>query len=245
MSFSSWLGYLRSTLPLARRTTARRGRSGPSRARARLGVEALEARWVPSAPHLNVPVAAGTAAALSPATGHDHAMQFKESLTITSVSDGVYTYQGHATHLGRVTAFSFPDGSFTKIAANGDQIFGQLYPATATTGSLTFTGGTGRFADASGSASYVVSTDPLTGATQVNVVGTLSSGEERGDRGGPRAQPFAINGGGPAPQGLPLAPFVKAPHPSTGTASFLGQYTGLGMFEHDRLVIDPATGAVT
>jgi hypothetical protein len=172
-------------------------------------------------------------------------MQFRESLTITSVSDGVYTYQGHATHLGRVTAFSFPDGSFTKIAANGDQIFGQLYPATATTGSLTFTGGTGRFAHASGSASYVTSTDPVTGATHVNVVGTLSSGEERGDRGGPRAQPFAINGGGPAPQGLPLAPYVLGPHSATGTASFLGQYTGSGTFEHDPLVIDPATGLVT
>src|SRR5262249_61958551 len=91
---------------------------------------------------------AGPAGPPPPATADDHAMQFRESLTITSVSDGVYTYQGHATHLGRVTAFSFPDGSFTKIAANGDQIFGQLYPATATTGSLTFTAGPGRVAPA-------------------------------------------------------------------------------------------------
>jgi hypothetical protein len=194
-----------------------------------------------------VSAAVGNAAAISPAEGDHHARPFKESLTVTSVSDGVYTYEGHATLLGRVTAFSFPDGSFTKIAADGDQIFGQLHPATATTGSMTFNGGTGEFAHASGPASYVISTDPRTGATHVAVVGILSSGEDghEGDRDGQKAQPFAINGGGPAPQGIALAPFVKVPHSATGTASFLGQYTGSGMFEHDPLVIDPATGLVT
>jgi hypothetical protein len=220
-------------------------KSNPPR-RFRPNLEALEARWAPSASHLDVPVADGTAAALSPNHGHDHAMPFREFLTITSVSDGVYTYVGHATHLGRVTAFSFPDGSFTKIAADGDQIFGQLYPATPTTGSMTFTGGTGEFAHASGSASYVLSTDPVTGATHANIVGTLSVGEgDKGDRDGPKALPFAVTGGGPAPVGLPLAPFVPGPHTATGTASFLGQYTGSGTFVHDLLVINPTTGAVT
>jgi hypothetical protein len=210
-------------------------------------LEALESRWVPSATGLNVSVAAGTAAAISPAHGDDHAMLFKESLTVTHFSDGVYTYEGNATGLGRVTAFSFPDGSFTKIAADGDQIFGQLYPATATTGSMTFNGGTGKFTDASGSASYVISIDPKTGATTVDVVGTLSYDKDadKGDKGGPKAQAFAITGGGPAPQGLALAPYVLAPHTAIGTASFLGQYTGSGTFEHDPLVINPATGAVT
>src|SRR5262249_19654505 len=151
---------------------------------------------------------------------------------ITSVSDGVYTYEGHATHLGHVTAFSFPDGKFTKIAADGDQIFGQINPATATTGSLTFNGGTGEFANASGSASYVISTDPRTGVKHVAAVGTLASGADgdEGDRDDAQTHAFAITGGGTAPQGLPLAPYVLAPHPTTGTASFLGNYTGLGMF---------------
>jgi hypothetical protein len=250
MSFSTWLRSWKSALAPASSGKPRRlhrSRPAPS---TRLGVEGLEDRSVPSAAHGLladvIPHHDGPAQALT-ATDQDHAQPFKEFLTITSVSDGVYTYEGQATHLGRVTAFSFPDGSFTKIAADGDQIFGQLYPATATTGSMTFNGGTGEFAHASGSASYVVSTDPRTGATDVAVVGTLSSGGDshEGDRGGQKALPFAITGGGTAPQGLPLAPFVKGPHPTTGTASFLGDYTGLGMFEHDPLVIDPATGLVT
>src|SRR5262249_51763494 len=186
---------------------------------------------------------AGPAGPPPPATADDHAMQFRESLTITSVSDGVYTYQGHATLLGRVTAFSFPDGSFTKGAADGDQIFGQLHPATATTGSLTFNGGTREFAHASRPASSLLSTDPKTGATHRNVAGTLSFGadHDEGDRDGRKAHPFAINSGGPAPEGIALAPFVKVPHSATGTASFLGHYTGSGTFEHDPLVIDPST----
>lgn len=114
--------------------------------------------------------------ATSPGMVQVHALPFKESLTVTAVSDGVYTYEGNAIHLGHVTAFSFPDGSFTKIAADGDQIFGQLYPASATTGSMTFAGGTGEFAHASGSASYVISVGPKTGATNIDVVGTLSFG---------------------------------------------------------------------
>jgi hypothetical protein len=206
-------------------------------------LEALEARWVPSTLALNVPVAAGTAAAISPAQGDNHAYPFKEYLTVTSVSDGVYTLEGDATRLGRVTAFLFPDNKFTKIAADGEQVFGQLHPATATTGSMTFAGGTGEFAHASGSASYVISTDPWTGATHVKVLGTLSYGQDGHE--GPRAHPFAVNGEGPVPEGIALALFVTAPHSSTGTASFLGHYTGSGVFEHDPLVINPATGAVT
>jgi hypothetical protein len=216
--------------------------------RFRPSLEALESRWVPSASTLNVPAAAETAAAIGHAHADNQVMQFKESLTITHVSDGVYTYEGHATHLGKVTAFSFPDGSFTKIAANGDQIFGQLYPATATTGSMTFSGGTGRFAHVSGSASYVLSMGPTaTGVTHVTVVGTLAHvlNGDLGDSHSQHALPFAVTGGSPAPQPLALAPYVLTPHSATGTASFLGQYTGSGVFQHDPLVIDPATGVVT
>jgi hypothetical protein len=176
-----------------------------------------------------------------------HAQTFKESLTITHFADGVYTYEGEATHLGHVTAFSFPDGKFTKVAADGDQIFGQINAATATTGTLTFNGGTGEFATATGSASYVISTDARTGLQHVAVVGTLSSSADgdEGDGDDTTTHAFAITGGGTAPEGLPLAPFVLGPHPTSGTASYLGHYTGLGMFEHDPLVINPTTGAVT
>jgi hypothetical protein len=185
-------------------------------------------------------------AAISPARGEVQALPFKESLTITAVSDGVYTYEGNATHLGHVTAFSFPDGSFTKIAADGDQIFGQLYPTSATTGSMTFTGGTGEFAHASGSASYVISVGPRTGATNIAVVGTLSFDKDdaKGDAGAGKAQAFAITGGGPAPQGVALAPDVLVPHTATGVASFLGSYAGSGTFEQEALSISP-TGDVT
>ena len=208
-------------------------------------LEALEARWTPSAPALAVSPTYGIVAAVSPAHGDDHVVPFKEHLTITAVSDGVYTYEGNATHLGHVTAFSFPDGSFTKIAADGDQIFGQLHPASATTGSMTFTGGTGEFAHASGSASYVISVDGKTGATHVDVVGTLSYDKDDAKGGGRhKARPFAITGGGPAPQGIALAPDVLVPHTATGVASFLGAYTGSGTFEQEDLIISP-TGAVT
>jgi hypothetical protein len=207
-------------------------------------LEALEPRWTPSAPAFHGSPDAGIVADVRPAQGDVQAVPFKESLTITSVSDGVYTYEGYATHLGRVTAFSFPDNSFVKIAADGDQLFGQI-PASATTGSLTFAGGTGQFAHASGSASYVISVDPTTGASHVDVVGTLSyeaaDGQGRGDQ---KALPFAITGGGPAPQGIALAPDVLVPHTATGVASFLGAYTGSGTFEQQNLQISP-TGAVT
>ena len=62
---------------------------------------------------------------------------------------------------------------------------------------------------------------------------------------GQQALPFSVNGGGPAPEGIALAPFVEVPHSATGTASFLGHYTGSGTFEHDPLVINPVTGLVT
>jgi hypothetical protein len=248
MSFPSWLRSWKSLLiprnGAVRSPQRRHRRNGPGLA-IRPCLEALEDRALPSAPAFNVPAGAGTAGALSRPGGDDHAQPFKESLTVPHVSDGVYTYVGHATLLGRVTGFSFPDGSFTQVAADGDQLFGQLHATTGTTGSVTFAGGTGEFAHASGSASYTIWADPKTGIMHVDVIGTLSGEEgDKGDRDG-KALPFAITGGGTAPQGIALAPFVLAPHPTAGTASYLGHYTGLGMFEHDPLVIDPTSGKVT
>jgi hypothetical protein len=214
-------------------------------------LEPLEDRCTPSATVLDAhqlsPVSQPAHDVAAPAAASEtegHATLFRETLRVTSVSDGVYTYEGHANQLGRVTAFSFPDGSFTKITDNGDQIFGQLTPTSATTGSMTFNGGTGRYAHASGSATYVISINPRTGATTIEVVGLLSH-NHHDMPGHQHAVPFAITGGGPAPQGLPLLPDVQVGHSATGHASFLGDYTTVdGMFQQESLVISP-TGEVT
>src|SRR4051812_47732790 len=77
---------------------------------------ALEDRSVPSA---------------SPLLTAPHQEPIKESLTIVSVSNqGVYSYEGQASHFGHVTAVSYQDNSFIKTAANGDQVVGYLTPAT-------------------------------------------------------------------------------------------------------------------
>ena len=59
-------------------------------------------------------------------------------------------------------------------------------------------------------------------------------------------KPFRINGGGPAPEGLPLDPSLPpGPHAATGIAIGLGRYTGEGEFFLDSLEISEDTGAVT
>jgi hypothetical protein len=77
---------------------------------------------------------------------------------------------GHATHLGRYTRLesihlnpqngSFT-GSITFAAANGDhlttEVSGQFVSLAAAVGTYTFTGGTGRFASATGQAAFSVS----------------------------------------------------------------------------------------
>lgn len=58
-------------------------------------------------------------------------------------------------------------------------------------------------------------------------------------------KPFRINGGGPAPEGLPLDPALPpGPHSATGIAIGLGRYTGAGEFSLDSLEISEETGAV-
>jgi hypothetical protein len=59
-----------------------------------------------------------------------------------------------------------------------------------------------------------------------------------------RVVPFKVNGGGTAPDGLPVFPGGTAEHNATGNATHLGKYTGdEGLFE--LLSIDPATGTGT
>ncbi len=74
-------------------------------------------------------------------------------------------YTGTATHLGLFTGeqqlFLNPDGSFTGsivfTAANGDELWADFsgeYTSPMVDGSLTFTGGTGRFEDATGTVDF-------------------------------------------------------------------------------------------
>ncbi len=84
-------------------------------------------------------------------------------------ADGV----GEATHLGRFTRHAVgvvhADGTVTGTvvftAANGDQLYADLDGAftslTSIEGTYTFTGGTGRFEDASGDADFVAVTSDL------------------------------------------------------------------------------------
>jgi hypothetical protein len=88
-----------------------------------------------------------------------------EGITMTTVA------QGNATHLGLYTREEVIllnpgtgtfQGQIVYTAANGDQLFGTVAggftsPTTAT-GIYIFSSGTGRFANASGSASFVLAT---------------------------------------------------------------------------------------
>src|SRR5262249_46191673 len=141
-------------------------------------------------------------------------LPFKEHLTVVSVSPtGVITYEGRATYFGRVTATLSPDNTFIKLAANGDAAMGYVTHQTDTTGTVTFTGGTGRFQGISGTEPYVISVDPETGATTVDINGTVSllhsGGKKHEDT---RTLPFHVNGGGNAPSGIPLFAGGTAPH---------------------------------
>jgi hypothetical protein len=169
-------------------------------------------------------------------------LPFQEHLTVVNVSPtGVLTLQGRATYFGRMTAAVSPDNTFIKLAASGDTASGFVTHATASTGTITFTIGTGPFQGISGTESYVMSVDPQTGATTVDVKGTVSlpnwSGDENEDT---RVVPFEINGAGPAPQGIPLFIGGTAIHSATGTGTRLGHYTGDGLF-----TLDSFTSATT
>lgn len=100
------------------------------------------------------------------------------------------TGSGTATHLGLWTTsgrvnFTLVDGVIrssgvaTIIASDGDklqaELEGQLDPATNTDqGVFRFIGGTGRFEGASGSANFVVTINPLTGAFELTMVGSIN-----------------------------------------------------------------------
>ena len=100
---------------------------------------------------------------------------------------------GHATHLGRLTtdqshcasptSLEFTDGEFTLTAANGDLLRGTYFgeflplepPLFSIDGHFTFTGGTGRFAGATGGGDASGVQNLATGEATVTLVGTISS----------------------------------------------------------------------
>ena len=101
------------------------------------------------------------------------------------------TGSGTATHLGQWTTSGMvhyiPDsngvlhssGQATITASNGDKlnftIDGILDPiAGVDQGTFYFAGGTGRFAEASGSANFVVTLNPLTGGFDLTAVGKIN-----------------------------------------------------------------------
>ena len=101
------------------------------------------------------------------------------------------TGSGTATHLGQWTTTGTvnytPDsngvlhssGNATLTASNGDklhfQIDGILDPvAGVDQGVFYFVGGTGRFENATGSANFVVTLNPLTGGFELTVVGKIN-----------------------------------------------------------------------
>jgi hypothetical protein len=100
---------------------------------------------------------------------------------------------GHATHLGQFTntqshclnpvTLQFAYGQNTLVAANGDLVFGAYYgqlvmispTSAAIYGITTTTGGTGRFAGATGGGAATGTVDLVTGqATDLLIKGTIS-----------------------------------------------------------------------
>ena len=110
-----------------------------------------------------------------------------------TVLNGNVQATGRATHLGLFTevgTLSFvPDpndptrvlvnGSFTFTAANGDELNAVITEASLDlttgigTGAVSFTGGTGRFENASGSAEFTVLQNLITGAFEISALGSI------------------------------------------------------------------------
>jgi hypothetical protein len=86
-------------------------------------------------------------------------------IAITAVAEGTATHLGHFTREESLLldpATGAISGSIVFTAANGDQltgiVSGGFVSQTDAAGTYTFTGGTGRFQDASGGAHFIVST---------------------------------------------------------------------------------------
>jgi hypothetical protein len=107
-----------------------------------------------------------------PASADDHPVPIRgqinqAAVSATKESDGLHVTavgEGNASHLGRLTTFENAviagntiQGTRVLTAANGDQLFWTdmaMLTSTGAAGTITFTGGTGRFSNASGTALF-------------------------------------------------------------------------------------------
>jgi hypothetical protein len=140
------------------------------------------------------PSSATAATAVTEAKGGSD-LPFSGTLQATETEDGTAHHlvgTGTATHLGLFTLTSdftvnsatvTAVGTATWTAANGDQIFtthtGEgvvTFPLLATEETHTITGGTGRFADASGTIVLERSINLLTLVSSATITGTISLG---------------------------------------------------------------------
>ena len=108
-------------------------------------------------------------------------------LTVQIHGTGTATHLGHLTtdqnHCAEPTSLAFTDGEFTLTAANGDQLRGTYSgefvplepPLFAIDGQFLFTGGSGRFATATGGGNASGVQNLATGDVTVELVGTISS----------------------------------------------------------------------
>ena len=125
-------------------------------------------------------------------------MPFRGTLEATETVNGTLhnlVGTGHATHLGRFTLTSSFDvtpgvpptatalGTATWTAANGDEIFTAVtglgivtFPTVTTTETHEVTGGTGRFADVSGTIIVQRVINLQTLASSAEISGTISLG---------------------------------------------------------------------
>src|SRR5262249_20624334 len=91
--------------------------------------------------------------------------------------------------------------TYTKDAANGDTLFGQIIPDNPanpfTTGAITIDGGTGRFQGATGIEDYVVSSNAGTGAITVEITGFIAYDPQGGQE--TQALPLQTPGRGARP----------------------------------------------
>jgi hypothetical protein len=127
------------------------------------------------------------------ASADDHPVPIKGHLdevltSATPAQDGLHLTaagEGTATHLGRLTsnenAVVHPDGTSQATAvwtaANGDQLFlsdmGSFTSPTTAAGTIIFTGGTGRFRNASGTAHFEAVIAPAGAHVSITFEGTI------------------------------------------------------------------------
>jgi hypothetical protein len=108
-------------------------------------------------------------------------------LTVHILGTGIGTHLGRLTtdqsHCATATSLAFTGGEFTLTAANGDQLQGTYSgvfeplepPLFSVDGAFTFTGGTGRFAGATGGGDASGVQNLATGDATVSLLGTISN----------------------------------------------------------------------